>query len=52
MTDTQTRARAEFANEPWNAIAWLYQEAKGLFGADSAAALTMLAQHRFWAYGL
>ena len=51
MTETQITARATFEDEPWNAIAYLYQEANKLFGANSAAALTFLAQHRFWAYG-
>ncbi len=51
MTPTQILARATFQEEPWNAIAYLYQEAEKLFGRDSAAALTFLAQHKIWAYG-
>ena len=51
MTETQITARAIFADEPWNAIAYLYQEAKALFGADSAAAQTFYRQHMIWAYG-
>lgn len=51
MTETQITARAIFEEEPWNAIAYLYKEAATLFGQRSLAAETLLAQHRFWAYG-
>lgn len=52
LTPVSQRARAEYQEEPWNAVAWLYQEAKALFGPRCAAALTLEAQHRAWAYGI
>jgi len=42
----------EFAAEPWNYVARMYQEAKRLFGEGSLSAQVCYRQHCVWSYGI